>query len=55
MSTPAFVWMWVFFLVTLLGASLAGNFVVVGWYWSIPVLFFALAILLTLDAASKET
>jgi hypothetical protein len=52
---PAYVWMWTLFILTLAGDWLAGNVVSVGWFWLLPVFFFALALFLTLDAHARET
>jgi len=52
---PVYVWMWALFLLTLLGDYGAGSFVAVGWFWLLPVFFFILALVLTLDAHANQT
>jgi hypothetical protein len=51
---PVYAWMWVFFLLTLGGDAVANQYVTVGWYWGIPVIFFVLGLVFTLDAHDRE-
>ena len=52
---PVFAWMWLLFRGTRVGDYAASFYTAVGWFWLVPVLFFILALILTLDAHDRET